>query len=201
MPSITKNLLSISKLARDNNAFAEFFANGCVIKDKRTKRVLLQGSLNRGLYEMRLVEASPQSLSLLKSASLASCVNMNKCKNMQNKAVNQLLNSKSMTPNYNVLVATRTNSVLWHAKLGHPSPLVLKKVLNTLHFSFNVHSLDFCDSCKLGKVHRLPFQRAEITAKSPLELVYSDVWVPAPMLSGDGYRYYVVFIDAYTRYT
>jgi hypothetical protein len=77
--------------------------------------------------------------------------------------------------------------------------LDLQKVLNTLHFPFNVHTTTFCDSCKLGKMHKLPFQRADITVKAPLELVYSDVWGPAPMLSREGYRYYIAFVDAFTH--
>ncbi|TXG53583.1 hypothetical protein EZV62_018839 [Acer yangbiense] len=32
-------------------------------------------------------------------------------------------------------------------------------------------------------------------------ILYSDVWGPAPTLSGDGYRYYIVFVNAYTRYS
>jgi hypothetical protein len=63
VPAITKNLLSISKFTKDNNAYAEFSSLGCVIKDQKTKRPLLQGSLRNGLYELKLVEATPQSLS------------------------------------------------------------------------------------------------------------------------------------------
>ena len=35
----------------------------------------------------------------------------------------------------------------------------------------------------------------------PLELVYSDIWGPAPVQSKSGCRYYICFVDAYTRYT
>ncbi|KAL5803075.1 hypothetical protein ACOSQ4_031380 [Xanthoceras sorbifolium] len=54
VPSITKNLLSISKLTKDNNAFAEFHDNGCMVKDKRTRRILLQGPLRHGIYQLDL---------------------------------------------------------------------------------------------------------------------------------------------------
>ncbi|KAL5735772.1 hypothetical protein ACOSP7_030228 [Xanthoceras sorbifolium] len=50
VPSITKNVLSISRLTKDNNAFVEFNDFGCVIKGKRTKKVLLEGTLRNGLY-------------------------------------------------------------------------------------------------------------------------------------------------------
>jgi histone deacetylase 1/2 len=35
---------------------------------------------------------------------------------------------------------------------------------------------------------------------TPLELIFSDVWGPAPLFSSDGYRYFVIFVDAYTKY-
>ena len=35
----------------------------------------------------------------------------------------------------------------------------------------------------------------------PLELVYSDIWGPAPVPSKSGCRYYICFVDACTRYT
>ena len=31
--------------------------------------------------------------------------------------------------------------------------------------------------------------------------MYSDLWGPSPVLSIEGYRYYIVFVDAFTRYT
>ena len=32
------------------------------------------------------------------------------------------------------------------------------------------------------------------------ELIFSDVWGPAPLFSSDGYHYFVIFVDAYTKY-
>jgi len=34
-----------------------------------------------------------------------------------------------------------------------------------------------------------------------LDLVYSDVWGLALVASVEGYRYYIVFVDAHTRYS
>lgn len=51
MPKITKNLLSVSKLATDNNITIEFDASDCFVKDKLTGQVLLQGKLRDGLYQ------------------------------------------------------------------------------------------------------------------------------------------------------
>ena len=89
----------------------------------------------------------------------------------------------------------------WHARLGHSSFSVLKRILNKISIPCSSTDLSFCDSCKLGKLHQLPFAHCPITAKQPLELVYLNLWGLAPILSVEGYRYYIVFVDAYTCYT
>ncbi|KAL5753703.1 hypothetical protein ACOSP7_021923 [Xanthoceras sorbifolium] len=90
---------------------------------------------------------------------------------------------------------------LWHVKLGHPSFPILKVVLNTLNINSNVSSLNFCESCKFGKHHQLPFPISQTVARKPFEIVHTDIWGPAPMLSNEGHRYYISFIDLYTRFT
>ncbi|KAL4325113.1 hypothetical protein GQ457_11G022720 [Hibiscus cannabinus] len=50
VPSITKNLISVSKLARDNNVFLEFHARSCLVRDEDTKAVLMTGDVVDGLY-------------------------------------------------------------------------------------------------------------------------------------------------------
>jgi hypothetical protein len=47
----------------------------------------------------------------------------------------------------------------------------------------------------------LPFSAFTSSICKPLELVYSDVWEPSPNLSLNENRFYVSFIDAFSRYT
>jgi hypothetical protein len=35
---------------------------------------------------------------------------------------------------------------------------------------------------------------------APLELIFSDVWVLTPFFSCDGFNYFVIFVDAYTKH-
>ncbi|KAL4360960.1 hypothetical protein GQ457_04G026310 [Hibiscus cannabinus] len=51
VPTITKNLLSVSKFARDNAVFFEFHAKNCLVCDEATGVVLLQGREDGGLYK------------------------------------------------------------------------------------------------------------------------------------------------------
>lgn len=51
----------------------------------------------------------------------------------------------------------------------------------------------------MHKSHKLPFSENTMTSTRPLELLYSDVW-STNQKSVDGFRYYVIFIDHYTKY-
>jgi len=49
-----KNLISVSQLTRDNNVVTEFDSHSCIVKDKDSRQVLLQGHLRNGLYRLNL---------------------------------------------------------------------------------------------------------------------------------------------------
>ena len=75
VPSITKNLLSISKLIADNNLSVEFLRNIYVVKDTLKGQILIQGLAERGLYRLLINSSSskPQS-----SSSFLSYMSSNK---------------------------------------------------------------------------------------------------------------------------
>src|SRR5581483_7356680 len=52
-----------------------------------------------------------------------------------------------------------------------------------------------------AKFSALPFNKSVSCSFAPFDLVHSDVWGPSPVSSKGGSRYYVSFIDDYTRYT
>ena len=57
-----------------------------------------------------------------------------------------------------------------------------------------------CDVCQQGKQVRLPFPHSSWKAKYKLELVHSDVCGPMSVPSLNGSRYFLTFIDDYTRW-
>ena len=62
-------------------------------------------------------------------------------------------------------------------------------------------SLD-CESCQFAKHHRLSSSpRVNKRASAPFELVHSDVWGPCPVMSKTGFKYFVTFVDDYSRVT
>lgn len=70
VPSITKNLLCVSKFALDNNVFFEFHSHSCFVKDQISKKVLLEGKLRNGLYifDTTQLNLSTQQLQTLPSS-------------------------------------------------------------------------------------------------------------------------------------
>lgn len=54
VPQITKNLLDISQFTKDNNVIIEFNSDSCFVKDKINHKLLLKGSLSKGLYQLDL---------------------------------------------------------------------------------------------------------------------------------------------------
>ena len=85
-----------------------------------------------------------------------------------------------------------------HCRLDHLSLPLLKKLC--LQFS-SLLSLD-CESCQFAKHHRLSYSpKVNKRVSSPFELVHSDVWGPGSVVSLTRFRYFVTFVDDYSRTT
>ena len=86
-------------------------------------------------------------------------------------------------------------------RLGHPNTIVLNKVLTHLQVApASPSSLPFCDACQYGKLHQISFPSVSQKTTQPFQLVNLDVWGSAPHLSVEGYRYYISFVDDFTRH-
>ena len=90
---------------------------------------------------------------------------------------------------------------MWHSHLGHLSLRIFHKFLSVLNISFpKEHLCSFsCNSCNINKSHMLSFSKTNITYSSPLDIIFSDVWT-LPVSSSEGFHYYVIFVDHYTKY-
>ena len=96
-----------------------------------------------------------------------------------------------------------TDEQIWHARLGHPS----MRLVQHLHKKgaikvSNKQFLDFiCESCNLAKATQLPFLPVNKRSHLPFELVHFDLWGPAPVVSKQGFRFYVCIVDDFTHFT
>ncbi|KAH9717203.1 hypothetical protein KPL71_021739 [Citrus sinensis] len=89
---------------------------------------------------------------------------------------------------------------LWHLRLGHMSERGLKELQKKRVFgSDKLNSLGFCEDCILGKASSLKFESAVHSTKKKLAYIHSDLWGPAQVDSLGGCRYFLSFIDDYSR--
>jgi histone deacetylase 1/2 len=109
--------------------------------------------------------------------------------------------SKSQS-NKEVLGVYKPTASVWHHRLGHASSHVVEQILSRHKLSFVKDSRNnsICDSCQKGKSHQLPYPKSSSVSLRPFELVFSDVWGPAPTSVGR-HNYYVSFIDDYSKFT
>ena len=55
--------------------------------------------------------------------------------------------------------------------------------------------------CQFGKQIVLPFNNSVSHPLSSFDLIHSDVWGPSPISTPGGSRYFVIFVDDFSRYT
>jgi histone deacetylase 1/2 len=161
VPKANKNLVSVHRLTSDNSIFIEFHPDSFLIKDQATKKTLLRGRCDRGLYPLPARRTIKQAYG-----------------------------------------STKISFDRWHSRLGHPAAPLVEKVISQFNLPVladsNKHSV--CDACQKAKSRQLPFPHSSTISQHPLEIIYSDVWGPAPKSIG-GHKYYVSFIDDYSKFT
>uniref|UniRef100_A0A5B6Z677 Putative polyprotein n=1 Tax=Davidia involucrata TaxID=16924 RepID=A0A5B6Z677_DAVIN len=88
----------------------------------------------------------------------------------------------------------------WHRRLGHPSFGVLGKLFPLL-VKQCTHNKFICDACELAKHKRTSYPSFNNKSTAPFMIVHSDVWGPSRVVTLSGYRWFVTFIDCYSRVT
>lgn len=180
VPQITRNLVSVSKFAKDNNVFFEFHPYVCLVKSQVDGSILLRGHLNsEGLYSFPSPVPGPSaSNSSHTAAQSSSAASSSAISPVSNTIFPPVINT-SVAPNSPNTVPAHTTSAssLWHLRLGHPNHNVLNNILplcNKPTHSKSIH--EFCVACCMGKLHKLPSQPSTTVYNSPLEFVFCDVW-------------------------
>lgn len=115
------------------------------------------------------------------------------------KLINNMyrLNTQSV-PAY--ISASKDNDwYLWHQRMAHLNFEDLSKLTESAGFKLENKEKVVCISCLQGKQSRIPFPTEGSRAREKLELIHSDVCGPMEVPSLGGARYFVTFIDDYTR--
>lgn len=107
--------------------------------------------------------------------------------------------------NYKAFYSTRqqaTDLLIWHHRLGHASTQVLQHLHNSKAISINKSRRNsLCEPCQMGKSFSLPFSVSGSFTLEPLARIHCDLWGPAPVTSVQSFKFYVVFVDDYSRYS
>ena len=89
---------------------------------------------------------------------------------------------------------------LLHYRLGHVPFGNLNKLYPDVFKGVDIKKL-VCDACELGKHTRTTYPSIGLRSCEPFMLIHSDVWGPCSVTSVSGFKWFVTFIDCYTRMT
>lgn len=172
IPQFSVNLISASRLTSDLSCCLIFLNHHCYIKDHIQWKTIGVAKLFGGLYH--LLQTPGASFDSRQSASLLSCN-----------------------------LSSHKSSFLWHCRLGHPSNSRLQLIKSALPISSShpLQTPSHCSVCHLSKQKKLPFPNSTSQTQHPFQLIHCDIWGPFPVISYDGYRYFLTIVDDYSRCT
>ena len=101
-------------------------------------------------------------------------------------------------------VAVSNRALPWHKRLGHPCSKILHSSLFdflSIHVPVNNDICSQCPACISAKMHKISVPKHVSDSTFPLELIHSDVWGLAPIVTKLGQRFYVIFVDDFTHFT
>ncbi|GJV61682.1 putative RNA-directed DNA polymerase [Tanacetum coccineum] len=170
VPSMTRNLISVSKLIIDDFIFT-FGYNKVYIS--LNSRVVGNGCLEGNLFKL--------------------CLDNQFSKSLLSFNVNENVNQNKRKQDIEI------SSKLWHQRLGHISRdrmtrLVKDEVLPNLDFS----DFEKCVECIKGKMTK-GNKKGATRSSGLLELIHTDICGPFPSGIG-GHKSFITFIDDYSRY-
>lgn len=100
-----------------------------------------------------------------------------------------------------VMHVNKTNLCLWHKRPGHPSKRVMKSMFKIMHVKIDLSDFSFHEDCHFDKHKQNRVPSSSSRASRVLELVHSDLWSPAPIVSKKGFKFYLHFLDDYFKFT
>ncbi|GJU64788.1 retrovirus-related pol polyprotein from transposon TNT 1-94 [Tanacetum coccineum] len=103
----------------------------------------------------------------------------------------------NIIPSFNIECSTLN---LWHNRLGHINYRTMKDMLKQGIISYDDEHKDKCEICVQVKMKRKLFPKVDRQSEV-LELVHSDICELNIQLTRGGNRYFITFIDDYSRYT
>lgn len=177
-------------------------ANRSVARKSTLYDVLYVPDLSSNLFSVRAVTSRNMTVQFGHSR----CWVRNKCNQLcaRGTLVDKLYYLDLESSDHANAAVAKSDS-LWHSRLAHVHEAAIKRMcreglVNGAELSET--KVGLCEPCVKGKMSRMPFKaRSEIKSTRVLELVHTDVCGPMRTTSLGGSRYFVTFVDDFTRYT
>jgi transposase InsO family protein len=205
-PTFKFSLLSISNL--DDDGFLTKFGHGvCQISSGSTAHPTIQGTKRNGIYylddrqgvglaAMLSEEVVPDPAinfedDYAQDETIPKAPRERPLKRRRGTGNKPIPANPSAPPSRLSTAETR----LWHRRLAHLHPAAMRSLIDGL-----THDDAICEVClkakQKRKIVRIPVQ----PTTRPYELVHSDLCGPFSTPSLGGKRYYIIFVDDFSRY-
>lgn len=214
VPNLTANLLSVSAMVRKGFNVV-FGSSGCQILNNGI--IIATATLHDGVYELDTVGSTPISCRFVENnassfagtESVQSDLTMNGASSSHSgsSAKSALLAEPvpvMAATAEKEAAATTCSQGVWHRRLAHLShrSMTLLKQGMVEGISYDTTNVVPCIACIEGKQTRTSFPKKSFSrATGSLGLVHTDLCGPMPCESLSGQKYFLTFIDDYTRKT
>lgn len=103
-----------------------------------------------------------------------------------------------LVPSCNSTIVPNKLDLLWHQRMGH-MPFNKMRSISFIALQISTKQVFDCPICPLARQQRLPFSPSTIHTTVSFALVHIDVWGPSHTPTYNGYRYFITFINDFTR--
>jgi transposase InsO family protein len=95
---------------------------------------------------------------------------------------------------------TETDFRYWHERFGHPGKSRMMRLIKECNLDISEPENFKCDECFMGKQVRKPFPTSQSQTNQPGQLIHSDTCGPFRGETINRSRYFITFLDDYTKY-
>ena len=109
--------------------------------------------------------------------------------------------NKSQNLPLKIKTSSNNSTYLWHLKLSHINLKMIDRLVKEYPFlSLTIQLLSACTSCLDEKITKRSFSAKDNKSKGILKLIHTNVCVPLNVRARGDFKYFITFIDDYSRY-
>ncbi|KAM1500447.1 hypothetical protein ACFX10_023002 [Malus domestica] len=193
------------RLYMGNNTYVDVLGEGdCKIKNSKStivlKNVLFAPNIRRNLVSVSVPEKKGFETRFMNGAVTIGKKGYIYIRGIRVDDMYSVCINKSISSEYAFVSTVQNLSYLWHLRLYHINKnKIMRMSKNGMLPQISAHDFDTCESCIKGKMTRKSFSQHWISTNL-LEIVHTDLCGPMRTKTHRGMKYFVTFIDDYSRY-